>query len=215
MIGGKFSLLGGRNIVKRILVSAQWDVWGFQQFGERPLVTQRVLVISHGHIDHIDGHPEKFDTVLYPTGLPMPERLRNLRNVLIVERSEKIERLVFTQVGPRELSTLLNRKVESLHARWWLVRTVKEGEGVLFVGDLDFQETSLVAEFAKVARNHGVRCVLLPSYGGLMEHGSVTPLSLKKAIENLAYTLRNQGFALGGLPHPITPDWADFAAIRT
>jgi len=213
MIGGKFSLLGG-DIVRRILVSAQWDIWGFPQFCERPLVTQRVLVVSHNHMDHIDRHPERFDTVLYPAGLPVPERLRNLRNVLIVDRSEKIERLVFTQVGPRELSALLNQEVESLHARWWLVRTVGEGVGMLFVGDLDFQETSLVTEFAKVAKNHGVRCVLLPSYGGLTRHGGMTPLSLKKTIEDLAYTLRNQGFTLGGLPHPITPKWADFVAAR-
>jgi hypothetical protein len=213
MIGGKF-LLGGRNIVKRILVSAQWDVWAFPQLGEHPLVTQRVLVVSHNHMDHIDRHPERFDIILYPAGLPVPERLRNLKNLLIVKRSEKVERLIFTQVGPRGLSVLLNQEVESLHARWWLVRTVREGVGVLFVGDLDFRETLLVMEFAKVARNHGVKCILLPSYGGLMGHGGMAPLSLKKAIEDLAYTLRNQGFALGGLPHPITPDWADFVAIR-
>jgi L-ascorbate metabolism protein UlaG (beta-lactamase superfamily) len=210
MIGRK-SFLGG-DIVRRILVSAQWDVWEFPQFSEYPLTAQRVLVISHNHKDHIDKHPERFNTVLYPVGLPVPEQLRNLKNLVLVDRSERIGKIVFTQIGPRRLSRILHQEIESLHARWWIASTA--GVGVLFIGDLDRQEIPIVKQFAEVAQEFGVRCILLPSYGGLGTHGATAPLDMKEAVGSLAHDLNTRGLLVGGLPHPIAPDWTDMVAVR-
>jgi hypothetical protein len=145
--------------------------------------------------------------------LPVPKQLGNLKNLVLVDQSERIGKLVFTQIGPRRLSGILHQEIESLHARWWIAYSTA-GVGVLFIGDLDRQEIPIVKQFAEVAQEFGVRCILLPSYGGLGTHGATAPLDMREAVGSLAHDLNTRGLLVGGLPHPIAPDWTDMVAVR-
>jgi hypothetical protein len=197
-------------IVKSILASVQWDVWKFP-LSARRLIKPEVVVISHRHLDHWDRNIQRFDMALIPYGIQIPEQFENLKNIISVSDFCKVEKIRFTPIGPTLLASLLQYPVSSLHARWWL--SAYRNTRVLFVGDVDARETGIIEAFVSkmFEQDRPLSGLLLPSYGLTETHGE----GVAFAIAELAEKLRNTfNVKIGGLPHPIYADWADYNAVR-
>jgi hypothetical protein len=88
---------------------------------------------------------------------------------------------------------------------------------IISVADADVRDTVLlrttVAEMFR--RGTPIHGAILPSFGGVSVHGAMASTELAAAIERLAHDLRDiYGATVGGLPHPVDADWADYNAVR-
>lgn len=205
--------------VESILVSLQWDRWRFM-LPAKPILNLNLAVVSHGHMDHWHRNFYQKDLVLIPWRVKMPKPYRNLRNILRVYRSERIERLEFQQVDRRVLERLLNYPVDPApHAYWWIVekQEIKGDVRVLFIGDMNVRDVNVARDFIRTMfeRSLTLHGVLFPSFGGVSSHGSRIPREISMLIRELAYEVKDEyDVMLGALPHPVTAEWADVNAVK-
>jgi hypothetical protein len=196
--------------VKGILSSVQWDVWRFY-LSAKQLIKQKIVVISHGHMDHWDRNVSNFDIVLVPPRVSIPRQLVGLKNIVSVYNFCRIGKIRFVPVGTRLLTRLLRQSVFPPHAMWWLCS--HRDARVLFVGDLDSDETDVIKSFVSsmFKFDQPLSGVILPSYGLTKTHG----VNARFAVSELAEDLRDTyNLKIGALPHPISADWADYNAVR-
>jgi len=200
--------------VMSILVSVQWDCWRFM-LPAKPLLDLDVAVVSHGDLDHWHQNFWEKDLLLVPWWLRIPDRFSCLKNIYPVGSTASVGQLEFKVLGKTMLEAALHRKVDT-HAYWWLVRNKRRNVSTLFVGDLDLSDVDALQEFINhYSRRCNIRCLLLPSFGGVMGHGARTPAELQRSVQNIVQKLKGElGIAVGSLPHPVNAGWADFTATR-
>jgi hypothetical protein len=204
-------LMDKEKILKSILSSVQWDVWKFNLSGKQ-LVKQKLAIISHGHGDHIPSDLLTFDLVLLPSGIQVPRQLEALKNAVCVDRFCRVGKMQFAHIGPKTLTRMLGQYVPSTHARWWL--TTYSKCNVLFIGDADARDVPVFMSFVDkmFSRGYQIHSVLLPSFGLTVSHGWNLCSAMLEAIDKLK---NEYGIIIGGLPHPIVAEWADYNAVRS
>jgi hypothetical protein len=186
----------------------------------KKLCKQDVAVISHGHRDHWATNLVQMDTILIPQQVTVPNECQTLNNFMRVDYSVRLGKLDIIKLDQRRLTDYLGERLPRVHvphAFWWLLAPTHRHEDarILFVGDLDIDDIRtlrvVVAEmFRRDTPLHGV---LLPSFGGITSHGIGGPKELSTKVRNLAHDLHDMhSIALGGLPHPLNADWADYNA---
>jgi len=203
-------------LVESILASVQWDRWQFM-LSARKLCRQDVVVISHGHRDHLAANLLEKDIVLIPGWLRLPSELQRLGALVTVDYSSAVsKKLLLANIWTGRLRRILGHPIQRLHGSWWVASSGLTN--VVFVGDLDLHETQLIAEFINhllQAEQH-VSGILLPSYGGIDgSHGALKVNELANAVENLAFDLKDvYKVKAAALPHPVEATWADYNAFR-
>ena len=198
--------------MRKFLKSIQLDRWTFGGL-------QRVAVVSHTHADHDPTArqctfvPEEvFVHDLHYGSISNPART----TVKAVEprRGRRIRGRVY---GYPLLADDLRRALKIvapdgyLHAAWWIFR--EGNKTAVFIGELDAPEVDLIPRLVKKLRPE---IVVLPSYGGIKngKHRTSYPEELAEKVARTAEKLRNSGTEVWGLPHPVTPDWADEVAQK-
>jgi hypothetical protein len=182
----------------------------------KKLCRQDVAVVSHGHRDHWATNLVEKDVVLVPRETRVPMKLAPIRNIVSVDYSEKTGSIQFVKLGRERLSALLEERISTPHAFWWLARSKQTR--VLFVGDVNVEDVpvarAFVAEMSK--RDLPLSAAILPSFGGVSGHNSELPRQLASSIERLSYDLQDvHGMVLGALPHPVDAKWATYNAVPT
>jgi hypothetical protein len=83
------------------------------------------------------------------------------------------------------------------------------------MGDADVGDIPTMQRFVEEAfkRDRPMQGAILPSFGGVLNHGAGRPTELAARIETLAYAFRDMyNLTLGALPHPLNAGWADYNA---
>lgn len=195
-----------------LLGSVQLDRWTFR--GWNP-----IAIVSHVHSDH---DPTVANCSLRPEKILIHERffagLHNPSGISVVSTPSRRGQRIFSNSRGYPF---LGRDIEGefgidvpaggLHAAWWIFK--KDGVLSIFAGDLNVLDVKVMRDLSEKLEPE---IVVLPSYGEIKggRHGTAYPGELKEKVAMLAETLRNRGIGVWGLPHPVTPEWADRVAQR-
>jgi hypothetical protein len=180
----------------------------------KPLLKLDIAVVSHGHADHWHPNFGLKNLVLVPWKATIPAGY-NGRNILKVEELRGLGKMSFKCIDTALLNSFIGRKVPTPHAFWWLATA--STARVLFIGDMNAEDAETARLFVREARARGLTLAgaLLPSFGGVSGHSARDPRELARAVGELAASLREKyGLVIGGLPHPVNAQWANYNAVR-
>ena len=201
--------------VESILVSLQWDRWRFM-LPAKPILNLDAAVVSHGHMDHWHRNFYHKDLILVPWEVRVPKQFAGLRNILRVNHHQFLKRMYLVKINGRDLRRLLSiSSIPTPHSIWWIAAS--SGTRVLFIGDMNVADVEtakiFVEEMFRV--NQPLHGLILPSFGGVLGHGAKKAMEISHKIADLAYHVRDEyNVKLGGLPHPVDAEWADYNAIK-
>ncbi len=198
--------------MRKFLRSVQLDHWSFGGL-------QKVGVVSHTHIDHdptaaqctfvpeeIFVHDLHYSSIRDPT--------RTTVKAVSPRRGRRISGRVY---GYPLLADDLRRAFNItppggyLHSAWWIFR--EGNRTAIFIGELDASEVNLIPNIVEIVKP---AVIILPSYGGIKDgkHRTSHPDELANKVARIAEILKDSGISVWGLPHPVTPPWADEIAHK-
>jgi len=178
----------------------QLDVW------RSPSTTTPFLtVISHSHADHIPKNITDI-VVIHKYWADRPN-LKHVKPIIadgkpIIFKPNKNAKIVVKALTPREVGRIAGRQINRLHSTWWLISY--DNQIILFIGDLDAGEASIVKEFIEGLERAGTRITKLaiPSYNGVNGHNS-EGMQLAREVADLTRYAKAKGITTIALPHPV------------
>lgn len=195
-----------------LLSKIMYDQWTFSGFC-------RLGVVSHTHEDH---DPSNLEPMWVPEEIYTPVFFQQVHHpeatAVKVVKGKEGRRLNRDcrgwPLGYQAVNKILGaEKNEPTHAAWWVLRA--SGRVVLFVGELDAPEVSVLEELADVAKPD---ILIVPVYGDIQEgeHRTKYPSELREKINEFAKKWADEGNEIWALPHVPTgrPEWATRLAER-
>jgi hypothetical protein len=163
-------------------------------------------VISHSHADHIPKNVANAVVVTHKYWADRPN-VKHVKPVIadgkpIIFKPNKNAKIVVKALTPREVGRIAGRQINRLHSTWWLIGY--DNDTILFIGDLDAGETTIVKEFIEGLERAGTRITKLaiPSYNGVNGHNS-EGMQLAREVADLTNYAKAKGITTIALPHPV------------
>ena len=113
-----------------------------------------------------------------------------------------MQRLIVKALTPREVGRIAGKQINRLHSTWWLISY--NNDAILFIGDLDAGEASIVKDFIEGLERAGTRITKLaiPSYNGVNGHNS-EGMQLAREVADLTRYAKTKSITTIALPHPV------------
>ena len=179
----------------------QLDVWRSPS-----TITPFLTVISLSHADHIPKNVANAVVVIHKYWADRPN-VKHVNPIIadgkpIIFKPNKNAKIVVKALTPREVGRIAGRQINRLHSTWWLISY--NNDTILFIGDLDAGEASIVKEFIEGLERAGTRITKLaiPSYNGVNGHNS-EGMQLAREVADLTKYAKTKSITTIALPHPV------------